>query len=89
MVIYRGPHGVQIQTYNRLTPPLPEAIPDFERMTAPFHMMQMVADRDVAYDFFIQTLGFETFYKGKSYIANIKVSPAPPKLPRPRRLASR
>ena len=69
VVIYRGPDGVQIQTYDRLTPPLPEAIPDFERMTAPFNMMQMVADRDVAYDFFTQTLGFDTFYKGKPYIA--------------------
>ena len=69
VVIYRGPDGVQIQTYDRLTPPLPEAIPDFERMTAPFNMMQMVADRDVAYDFFTQTLGFDTFYKGKPYTA--------------------
>ena len=38
-------------------------------MTAPFNMMQMVADRDVAYDFFTQTLGFDTFYKGKPYTA--------------------
>ena len=69
VVIYRGPDGVQVQTYDRLSPPLPEAIPDFERMTAPFNMMQMVADRDVAYDFFTQTLGFDTFYKGKPYTA--------------------
>ncbi|MBT6352380.1 MAG: hypothetical protein HOJ46_09925 [Halieaceae bacterium] len=69
VVIYRGPDGVQVQTYDRLSPPLPETIPDFERMTAPFNMMQMVADRDVAYDFFTQTLGFATFYKGKPYTA--------------------
>ena len=69
VVIYRGPDGVQVQTYDRLSPPLPEAIPDFERMTAPFNMMQMVADRDVAYDFFTHTLGFDTFYKGKPYTA--------------------
>ena len=69
VVIYRGPDGVQIQTYDRLSPPLPETIPDFERMTAPFNMMQMVADRDVAYDFFTQVLGFDTFYKGKPYTA--------------------
>ena len=69
VVIYRGPDGVQVQTYDRLSPPLPETIPDFERMTAPFNMMQMVADRDVAYDFFTQTLGFDTFYKGKPYTA--------------------
>ena len=35
VVIYRGPDGVQVQTYDRLSPPLPEVIPDFERMTAP------------------------------------------------------
>jgi predicted enzyme related to lactoylglutathione lyase len=69
VVIYRGPDGVQVQTYDRLSPPLPEAIPEFERMTAPFNMMQMVADRDVAHDFFTQVLGFETFYKGKPYTA--------------------
>ena len=32
-------------------------------------MMQMVADRDVANDFFTQILGFDTFYKGKPYTA--------------------
>jgi hypothetical protein len=32
-------------------------------------MMQMVVDRDVAYDFFTQVLGFDTFYKGKPYTA--------------------
>ena len=69
VVIYRGPDGVQVQTYDRLSPALPEAIPDFERMTAPFNMMQMVIDRDVAYDFFTQVLGFDTFYKGKPYTA--------------------
>jgi hypothetical protein len=60
---------VQVQTYDRLSPALPEAIPDFERMTAPFNIMQMVVDRDVAYDFFTQVLGFDTFYKGKPYTA--------------------
>lgn len=69
VVIYRGPDGVQVQTYDRLSPPLPAAIPVFDRMTAPFNMMQMVADRDVAYDFFTQVLGFDTFYKGKPYTA--------------------
>jgi hypothetical protein len=69
VVIYRGPDGVQVQTYDRLSPPLPDTIPAFDRMTAPFNMMQMVADRDVAYDFFTQVLGFDTFYKGKPYTA--------------------
>lgn len=69
VVIYRGPDGVQVQAYERLSPPLPAAIPDFERMTQPFNVMQMVRDRDVSYQFFTELLGFETFYKGKPYVA--------------------
>jgi hypothetical protein len=68
VVVYRGPDGVQVQGYERLEPPLPEAIPDFERMTQPFNIMQMVRDRDAAYDFFTGILGFDTFYKGKPYV---------------------
>ena len=67
VVIYRGPDGIQVQTYERLSPPLPAAIPDFKRMTAPFNIMQMVADRDVAYDFVTQILGFSTFFNGQPY----------------------
>lgn len=69
VVIYRGPDGVQVQGYERLSPALPETIPPFERMTAPFNMMQMVRDRDAAYDFYTGILGFSTFYKGKPYLA--------------------
>jgi catechol 2,3-dioxygenase-like lactoylglutathione lyase family enzyme len=69
VVIYRGPDGVQVQGYERLSPPLPEAIPPFERMTRPFNMMQMVRDRDASYDFYTRVLGFDTFYKGKPYLA--------------------
>ena len=69
VVIYRGPDGVQVQTYERLSPALPKAIPAFERMTAPFNMMQMVASRDVAYEFFTRVLGFDTFHNGKPYTA--------------------
>ncbi len=69
VVIYRGPDGVQVQTYERLQPPLPAAIGEFDRLTRPFNMMQIVRDRDAAYDFFTQVLGFETFYKGKPYVA--------------------
>ena len=67
VVIYRGPDGVQVQTYERLSPPLPAALPHFDRMTAPFNIMQMVADRDVAYDFVTQILGFATFFNGEPY----------------------
>jgi catechol 2,3-dioxygenase-like lactoylglutathione lyase family enzyme len=70
VVVYRGPDGVQVQGYERLSPPLPEAIPPFERMTGPFNMMQMVRDRDAAYAFYTDVLGFATFYKGKPYLAD-------------------
>ncbi|MDJ0655215.1 MAG: hypothetical protein QNJ40_13720 [Xanthomonadales bacterium] len=69
VMIFRGPDGVQVQGYERLAPPLPDAIPEFERLTRPFNMMQMVRDRDAAYDFFTRVLGFATFYKGKPYTA--------------------
>lgn len=67
VVIYRGPDGIQVQTYDRLSPPLPAEIPEFERMTAPFNVMQMVADRDAAYEFVTQILGFATFFNGEPY----------------------
>jgi len=57
--------GVQVQLYERLTTPLPETFPEFERVSAPFNIMQMVRDRDEAYEFFQQGLGFSTFYYGK------------------------
>lgn len=69
VMVFRGPDGIQVQGYERLTPPLPEAIPPFERFTRPFNIMQMVRDRDAAYAFFTDVLGFETFYKGKPYVS--------------------
>ena len=38
-------------------------------MTRPFNIMQMVRDRDAAYAFFTEVLGFDTFYSGKPYVA--------------------
>ena len=69
IVIFKGPHGIQVQGYERLSPPLPAAIPDFDSMTAPFNVMQMVRNRDTAYEFFTGQLGFDTFYLGKPYVA--------------------
>lgn len=69
VVVFRGPDGVQVQAYERLSPALPEAIPPFERMTRPFNMMQMVRNRDASYRFFTEVLGFATFYNGKPYVA--------------------
>ena len=80
VVIYRGPDGVQVQTYERLSPPLPAALPHFDRMTAPFNIMQMVADRDVAYDFVTQILGFATFFNGAPYTDKVP-TPSPIGIP--------
>jgi len=70
VMVFRGPDGVQVQAYERLAPPLSDAIPPFERFTRPFNIMQMVRDRDVAYDFFANVLGFATFYKGQPYVSD-------------------
>ena len=70
VMVFRGPDGVQVQGYERLAPPLPDAIPDFERMTRPFNVMQMVRDRDASYAFFTGVLGFDTFYKGEPYVSD-------------------
>ena len=69
VVVFRGPDGVQVQGYERLSPPLPEGIGPFERMTRPFNIMQMVRNRDATYDFLTGVLGFSTFYRGEPYLA--------------------
>jgi len=68
VMVFLGPDGVQVQAYERLAPPLPPGIPEFDRFTRPFNIMQMVRDRDIAFDFFEQVLGFDTFYKGAPYL---------------------
>ncbi len=80
IVIYRGPDGVQVQGYERLEPPLPDAIPDFERFAGPFNVMQTVTDRDKTYAFFTEVLGFDTFYLGKPFTAK-EPTPTPLGLP--------
>ena len=70
VVIFQGPDGIQVQGYERLSPPLPDAIPPFERMTRPFNIMQMVRNRDASYRLFTEVLGFATFYNGKPYVAD-------------------
>lgn len=69
VMIFQGPDGVQVQGYERLSLPLPEDFPSFERFSGPFNMMQMVRDRDAAYAFYTQVLGFDTFYKGDPYVS--------------------
>lgn len=67
IVIFRGPQGMQIQAYERLSPALPENFPGFERLSVPFNIMQIVQNRDASKHFYVDQLGFETFYLGKPY----------------------
>ena len=57
--------GAQVQLYERLTTPLPDGYPDFERFGVPFNIMQMASDVDATYRFFTGNLGFATFYRGE------------------------
>lgn len=68
VIIFRGPDGLQVQSYERLSPALPAAIPEFERVTRPFNMMQMVADKDASYRYYTQVLGFGTWHNGSPHL---------------------
>jgi len=69
VIVLTHKSGVRVQLYERLTTPLPEGFTPFERISRPFNIMQMVADRDAGYDFFQQKLGFDTFFYGKPYVS--------------------
>ena len=69
IVVLTHESGLRVQLYERLTTPVPEAFPPFERLSRPFNVMQMVEDRDISYDFFQQKLGFDTFYFGPPYVS--------------------
>ncbi|MGB6229861.1 MAG: hypothetical protein WBF53_07015 [Litorimonas sp.] len=62
--------GAQVQLYERLTTPLPEDYPAFERFGVPFNIMQMASDRDATYRFFTEELGFATWYHGEPYLSD-------------------
>lgn len=62
--------GAQVQLYERLTTPLPEGYPKFERFGVPFNIMQMSSDRDATYRFFTEELGFATFYHGEPSVSD-------------------
>lgn len=68
VVILQGPDGLQVQAYERLSPPLPEAFGAFERVSQPFNMMQMVRDREAARDFMEGVLGFGRFWYGAPHL---------------------
>ncbi|MEM9599780.1 MAG: hypothetical protein AAF926_02035, partial [Pseudomonadota bacterium] len=75
--------GAQVQLYERLTTPLPDDYPDFERFGIPFNIMQMASNRDTTYAFFTEQLGFATWYHGDPYVSEeeeIMPLGIPPKL---------
>ena len=69
VVIFKGPDGVQIQGYERLRPSLPRAFPEFERISQPFNIMQMIKNRENSRKFYVDLLGFDTFFYGVPFTA--------------------
>ena len=69
VVIFKGPDGLQIQGYDRLEPPLPKSFPEFERISQPFNIMQMIKNRENSRKFFVDLLGFNTFFYGAPFTA--------------------
>lgn len=63
--------GIQVQLYERLTTPLPKGFTPFDRLSRPFNIMQVVQNRDTAYTFSRQSLGFDNFYFGKPTVSKI------------------
>jgi len=64
IVIFKGPDGIQVQSYERLNRPIPATFPDFERFSAPFNLMQMVRDKNQTMAFYKNVLGFDVFFDG-------------------------
>ncbi|MDG1709315.1 MAG: hypothetical protein P8H03_11170 [Emcibacteraceae bacterium] len=74
VVIFKGPQGVQVQTYERISPPLAKEFPKFEKLSVPFNIMQTVRNRQATREFYVDLLGFDTFYLGDPYV---DTEPAP------------
>jgi catechol 2,3-dioxygenase-like lactoylglutathione lyase family enzyme len=67
VVVLKGPGGMQVQAYERLTTPLPEGFPEFERISQPFNLMQMTRDRAAVRRLIVDVMGFDTFWFGSPY----------------------
>lgn len=67
VVVFKGPDGLQVQGYERLTTPLPEGFTPFDRMSRPFNIMQMTRDREAARHLMEDVLGFDRFWYGDPY----------------------
>jgi catechol 2,3-dioxygenase-like lactoylglutathione lyase family enzyme len=68
VVIFKGPDGLQVQAYERLSPALPAAFGDFERISQPFNIMQMVRDREAMRRLAEDVFGFQRFWFGPPYV---------------------
>ena len=64
IVIFKGPQGIQVEAYERLSPPLPQEFPEFKRLSLPFNIMQTVRNREASRKFFVDQLGFKNFFNG-------------------------
>lgn len=62
-VILRGPDGVNISVYERITPRMPDE-PDLRQLRRPFNSMQGVRDLAAARRFYVDVLGFEVLNAG-------------------------
>jgi catechol 2,3-dioxygenase-like lactoylglutathione lyase family enzyme len=67
VVVFQGPDGLQVQAYERVSPPLENFTP-FDRLSQPFNIMQMTADREAARHFMEDVLGFSRFWFGPPYV---------------------
>ncbi len=67
VVVLQGPDGLQVQAYERTSPPL-EGFTPFERISQPFNIMQMTADREAARRLMEDVLGFDRFWFGPPYV---------------------
>ncbi|HRX89009.1 MAG TPA: hypothetical protein P5528_06135, partial [Steroidobacteraceae bacterium] len=65
-VILRGPDGVNVSVYERLSPRLPDEL-DLRRLRRPFNAMQTVRDIDRTRAFYVEVLGFEIVNAGEYF----------------------
>jgi catechol 2,3-dioxygenase-like lactoylglutathione lyase family enzyme len=63
-VLLRGPDGVVVSVYERLSPRMPDE-PDLRRLRRPFNSMQSVRDLAAARRFYVDVLGFEVLNEGR------------------------
>ena len=72
IVIFKGPGGIQVSGYERLSPPLPSEFEGLEVFSQPFNIMQTVKDAEVAKKFYMDILGFKLWYDGKAFTGKEK-----------------